>query len=51
MLRLRYRLTVVVDPSAAVCVDVCNHIVDVVLCQVVAQVLQNPSIYQHDIYY
>ena len=33
---LRHGLTVVVDPAAAVCVDVCDHVVDVCLCQVVA---------------
>ena len=39
----RRELTVVVDPAAAVRVDICNHVVDVRLCQVVSQILQNPS--------
>ena len=35
-------LTVVVDPARAVGVDVSNHVVDVLLGEVVTQVLQDP---------
>ena len=37
------RHTVVVYPSGTVGVDVSNHVVDLFLCQVVSQALQDPS--------
>jgi len=36
------RLTVVVNPAAAVSVDVGDHVIDVSFRQVVAEILQNP---------
>ncbi len=40
---LHTRPTVIIDPAAAVGVDVGDHVVDIFLCQIVAQVLQDPA--------
>ena len=45
MMNMQMTLTLEVDPSAAVRIDISNHVVDVCLCEVVTKLLQNPSVY------
>jgi len=40
------RQTVVVDPAAAVCVNISYHVINVALGQVVAKILQYPPVKQ-----